>query len=239
MVLTLCKSSHSIATRLLTTVASDAGGGVGMWNYIRGDYILPRLIFQLSAVAGNVSLSLVPSSPLFPPFLYLSHTLLFFLSLSSLSPAYLHVSPSPSHPEKHSIHKLSGHMWVWIRVGPFSVISHNKVNKQGCCVGCLWTQRERLMEREEDKGRVRDRGRREQNKTQPAIPKEEGHVLYFSAVALISCCVWQQVFQFVCMPVFPVIDHDAYKLIDVIILYSICQKHTSKQENYSIVCSSK
>lgn len=79
MVLTRWKSSHSIATRLLTvaSAATDAGGGVGMWNYIRGDYILPRLIFQLSAVVGNDSL---PLSSFFPLFLSLSF---FFLSCSS------------------------------------------------------------------------------------------------------------------------------------------------------------
>ena len=88
------KSSHSIATRLLTTVASaatDAGGGAGMWNYIRGDYTLPQLIFPVVSRGRETTLSLLtpsasllPSSPLF----------------SSLSPAYLCISPSLSRTTK-------------------------------------------------------------------------------------------------------------------------------------------
>lgn len=84
------KSSHSIATRLLTTAASaatDAGGGAGMWNYIRGDYTLHRLILLLSAVAGKrLSLSLSRCSP---------HTLC--LDSPHLSFIFLFVSCSSVH----------------------------------------------------------------------------------------------------------------------------------------------
>ena len=38
-------------------------------------------------------------------------------------------------------------------VGPFSVISHNKVTERGRCVGRLRAQRERLMERERERGK--------------------------------------------------------------------------------------
>ena len=43
-------------------------------------------------------------------------------------------------------------------VGPFSVISHNKVTERGRCVGRLRAQRERLMERERERER-KARGR--------------------------------------------------------------------------------
>lgn len=115
---------------------------------------------------------------------FLTHSLFSFLSCFS---ACLFV---PFHHETNSIHKLSGHMWPWNYVGPFSVILHNKVNKPGCCVGCLWTQREPLMEGEKDKQGVRDRRRRE---TQPAQIKEVHSLQFITAVALLCVCVWQQV----------------------------------------------
>lgn len=97
--------------------------------------------FHSSAVAGNDFPHIVRPYYL-PLFLLISVTRLFFSSSSSFSAAYLHVSTSPpSSPENNSIHKLSGHVWWKNHVNPFSVISRCKFNKQGCCVGSLWTQR--------------------------------------------------------------------------------------------------
>lgn len=107
---------------------------------------------------GNDSLSLSLAAPLTPSASILPTSPLF----SSLSPAYLYISLSLSRTTKKKNKKIKiikstgfqGTCECSNHVGPFSVISHNKVTERGRCVGRLREQRERLMEREEDEGSV-------------------------------------------------------------------------------------
>lgn len=103
----------------------------------------------------SLSLSLLPSHPLprfSPPLLYFPLCLLLICTFLCPSPEL-----QKKKINKKKIIKSTGFQGTCEcsnHVGPFSVISHNKVTERGRCVGRLREQREGLMEREEDEGRV-------------------------------------------------------------------------------------
>lgn len=137
--------------------------------------------------------------PLFPPFsLFISVTHLFHFSLSLTVPP-----PICLCPENNSIHKLSGHMCEWSRVGPLSVISHNKVNKQGCCVGCLWTQRTTNggRERQGESERQREERTKGKKKSRLHVPERSTCFSYLLLLQLSFLFVFDSMY----MPVFSVI----------------------------------
>lgn len=108
-----------------------------------------------------------PSILLFFGFLHFSLTLFILFY-------YFFVSSSIFHLVTNQSSELEGHTWLRNDVGlnsyfPF-VISHNKFNKQGCSVGCVWKQREKDWWEKRRGEEVREE-RREQHKWLPVFPK--------------------------------------------------------------------
>lgn len=117
------------------SAATDAGRRCDA-NYIRGDYILPRLIFP--AVARRDSLSFTACSYFIPVFLFFLLLSRLFFPLFLLSFPLIHTFLCTLRYLCRKIIISTGYQGAckWSHVGPLSVISHNKVNKLGCCVGC-------------------------------------------------------------------------------------------------------